>query len=136
MHKNLDSILHCSKQHLNCTSLPDGVYEHPAKRPGPHYVICLQGREVGEGTCMRDTIWHEQMYPFNGTCTQRYAIPTSYYGLGLLPDCSKKANGHYEYPSRPCDAYYKCKGGIASAVKCLPNTSFNKDTKICMTGIP
>lgn len=76
------------------------------------------------------------MYPFNGKCTQRYAILTSYYGIGRLPDCSRKVDGHYEYPSRPCDAYYKCEGGVASAVKCPPNTSFNKDTVICMTGIP
>lgn len=124
------------KHHLNCTFLPDGVYEHPTKRPGPHYVICLQEREIGEGACTKDFIWHEQMYPFNGKCTQRYAIPNSYYGIGLLPDCSRKADGNYEYPSRPCDAYYKCEGGVASAVKCPPNTSFNKDTGICTTGIP
>lgn len=75
------------------------------------------------------------MYPFNGTCTQRYAIPTSYYGLGLLPNCSENTDGHYEYQSRPCDAYYKCEGGVATAVKCPPDTSFNVDTGICMAGI-
>lgn len=135
MHRNLDSILHCSKQHLNCTCLLDGVYEHPTKRPGPHYVICLQGREIEEGTCMRDTIWQEQMYPFNGKCTQRYAIPISYHGIGLLPDCSRKEDEHNEFPSRPCDVYYKCESGIATAVKCPPFNSFNKDTGMCMTGI-
>lgn len=95
----------------------------------------MQGREIGEGTCTRDTIWQEQMYPFNGTCTQRYAIPTSYYGLGLLPNCSENTDGHYEYQSRPCDAYYKCEGRVATAVKCPPDTSFNVDTGICMAGI-
>lgn len=133
-HRNSDSISYCRRHHLNCTSLPDGVYEHPSKRASPDYVICMQGREIGEGTCTRDTIWQEQMYPFNGTCTQRYAIPTSYYGLGLLPNCSENTDGHYEYQSRPCDAYYKCEGRVATAVKCPPDTSFNVDTGICMAG--
>lgn len=75
------------------------------------------------------------MYPFNGKCMQRYSIPTSYHGIGLLPDCFLKADGHYEYPSRPCDAYYKCESGKARAVKCPPFTSFNKDTGMCMNGI-
>lgn len=114
--------------------MPDGIYEYPVKRPGPHYGICLQGREIGEGTCTRDSIWHEQMYPYGGKCTQPFAIPTSYHGIGLLPDCSRKADGHYEYPSRPCDAYYRCRGGVASAVKCPSYTSFNKDTGMCMAG--
>lgn len=59
---------------------------------------------------------------------------SSYHGIGLLPDCSRKADGHYEYPSRPCDAYYRCRGGVASAVKCPSYTSFNKDTGMCMAG--
>lgn len=75
------------------------------------------------------------MYLFNGKCTNRYAIPISYHRIGLLPDCSGKADGHYELLSRPCDAYYKCENGIATAVKCSSQTSFNKDTGMCMAGI-
>lgn len=134
-HRNSDTMSYCRKNHRDCTNLPDGIYEHPIKRPGPYYVICLQGREIGDGTCTRDSIWREQMYFFDGKCTQPYAIPTSYYGIGILPDCSRKADGHYEYPERPCDAYYKCVSGKATAVKCPPQTSFNKDTGMCMAGI-
>lgn len=78
----------------------------------------MQGREIGEGTCTRDTIWQEQCI-----------------NVGLLPNCSENTDGHYEYQSRPCDAYYKCEGGVATAVKCPPDTSFNVDTGICMAGI-
>ena len=125
----------CESYHFSCAGLPDGLNEHPVKRPGPHYVICLQERVIEEGTCPRDTEWHAQTFPFNGTCTQQFAIPKSYYGIGSLPDCSGKDDGHYQYASRRCDAYYRCDGGVATAVKCPPQTSFDKRTGICRADV-
>lgn len=93
-HRNLDTISYCRDHHLNCTGLPDGIYEQPPERFDPHYVVCLRGREIGEVTCPTDPIWQEKMYIFNGKCTSRYAIPISYDRTGLLPDCSGKADGH------------------------------------------
>lgn len=113
----------CQAYHFSCAGLPDGFNEHPVKRPGPFYIICLQERVIAEGTCPRDTDWQAQMFPYNGKCTHRFAIPTSWFNIGLLPDCSGKADGHYQYPTRPCDVYYKCEGGVATAVKCPPNTN-------------
>lgn len=39
-HRHLDTISYCRDHHLNCTGLPDGIYEQPPKRFDPHYVIC------------------------------------------------------------------------------------------------
>ena len=125
----------CEVFHFSCAGLPDGFNEHPVKRPGPYYVICLQERVIVDGTCPRDTEWHALTFPYNGTCTQQFAIPNSHYGIGLLPDCSGKDDGHYQYTSRPCDAYYRCDGGVATAVKCPPQTSFDKRTGICRAGV-
>lgn len=124
----------CQAYHFSCAGLPDGFNEHPVKRPGPYYIICLQERVIAEGTCPRDNEWQAQMFPYNGKCTHRYAIPTSWFNIGLLPDCVGKADGHYQYPTRPCDAYYKCEGGIASAVKCPPNTNFDTTSRVCSAG--
>ena len=53
----------CQVYHFSCAGLPDGYNEHPVKRPGPYYVICLQERVVLDGTCPRDTEWHAQTFP-------------------------------------------------------------------------
>lgn len=125
----------CQAYHFSCAGLPDGFNEHPVKRPGPFYIICLQERVIAEGTCPRDTEWQAKMFPYNGKCTHRFAIPTSWFNIGLLPDCAGKADGHYQYPTRPCDAYYKCEGGVATAVKCPPNTNFDTDTRVCSVSV-
>ena len=125
----------CEGHHLSCAGIPDGLNEHPIKSGSPYYVICLQERVIVDGLCPRNTVWEAQTFPYNGSCTQQYAIPNSYYGIGLLPDCAGKDDGHYQYTSRPCDAYYRCDGGVATAVKCPPQTKFDKGTGICRGGV-
>lgn len=127
----------CKGHHFSCAGLPNGINEHPVKRPSPYYVRCLQERLIEDGTCPWDTEWEIQMFPYNGQCTQRYAIPITYHNIGFLPDCSRKLDGNYKYPSAVtrCDVYYRCKGGNATAVKCPPNTNFEENSRLCMTNV-
>ncbi|XP_061179308.1 uncharacterized protein LOC133187928 [Saccostrea echinata] len=125
----------CEGYHFSCAGLPDGFNEHPVKRPGPYYVLCFQERLVFDGACPRDNLWQAQTFPYKGQCTQRYAIPVSHHGIGLLPDCSGKSDGNYQYPSGKCDAYYRCEQGNATAVKCPPNTNFDVRSEVCRTGV-
>lgn len=127
----------CGGYHFSCAGLPNGINEHPVKRPGPYYVRCLEERLIEDGTCPMDTEWEIQMFPYNGQCTQRYAIPITYHNIGFLPDCSRKLDGNYKYPSAVtrCDVYYRCKGGNATALKCPPNTNFEENSRLCMTNV-
>lgn len=99
-------------------------------------MICLQERVIAKENCPIDEEWQAQMFPYNGKCTHQYAIQTSWYNVGLLPNCAGIADGHYQYPTRPCGPYYyKCKGWVATAMKCPPNTMFDKITGVCKPGI-
>ncbi|XP_055999588.1 uncharacterized protein LOC125656654 [Ostrea edulis] len=125
----------CEGYHFSCAGLPDGFNEHPVKRPGPYYVRCLQERLIEDGTCPADTEWGTQTFPYNGKCTHRFAIPESHHGIGFLPDCSEKSDGNYQYPHRPCDVYYRCDGGNATAVKCPSYTNFDVRSGICRNDV-
>lgn len=96
----------------DCIHLSDGVYHHPRSNNNTLFIRCYRNRLVEEGMCPIDHVWGTQTYPYNGACTQRFAIPTSYYmNVGLLPSCSGRSDGNYQFSSRPCDAYYRCEGG-------------------------
>ncbi|XP_056000588.1 uncharacterized protein LOC130048213 [Ostrea edulis] len=125
---------HCEGNHFSCAGLPDGLNEHPVKR-GPNYVRCLQERLIEDGRCPMDTEWGTITFPYNGKCTHMFAIPESHHGIGLLPDCSGKSDGNYQYPHRPCDAYYRCDGGNATAVKCPSHTNFDVCSRRCRADV-
>jgi hypothetical protein len=125
----------CEGHHFSCAGLPDGLNQHPVKRPGPYYVRCLQERLIEDGKCPMDTEWGTQTFPYDGKCTHRFAIPESHRGIGFLPSCSGKPDGKYQYPHRPCDAYYRCDGGHATAVKCPSYSVFDVRNGVCRDDI-
>lgn len=60
----------------NCLYLPNGVHPHPHLSYVPFaFIRCYANRLVEEGKCTVDSVWGTQTYPYNGTCTQRFAIP-------------------------------------------------------------
>ncbi|XP_061198240.1 uncharacterized protein LOC133206303 isoform X2 [Saccostrea echinata] len=133
--------LQCKKSHCipcevfypKCEDKDDGLWPQP-EYDGPRYMICQNGRTIETGTCPRDETWSVQSFPYNGKCVHMFAIPKGYKGFGYLPSCNGTADGNYQYPERPCDAYYRCDGGIASAVKCPQNTLFDILSKTCKVG--
>lgn len=120
----------------NCLYLPNGVHPHPHLSYVPFaFIRCYANRLVEEGNCTVDSVWGTQTYPYNGTCTQRFAIPSSEAPYGLLPNCSAKPDGNYQFRTRPCDAYYKCEGGRATAVKCPEHTLFGVTRRTCASNV-
>ena len=97
-------------------------------------MICKDQRTISKGYCPTDSEWNVQSYPYKGKCVHRYAIPKADHRNGLLPSCYGKIDGNYQYPDRPCDAYYKCENGVASAVKCPNNTVFDSTQRNCEPG--
>lgn len=120
--------------HVNpsdCLHLNDGVYPHSRSNNLTLFIRCYQNRLVEEGNCPIDREWGTQTYPYNGTCTHRFAIPSSNVSYGLLPSCSSMQDGNYQFRTRPCDAYYRCEGGRATAVKCPEHTYFDVTSHRC-----
>ncbi|XP_061178768.1 uncharacterized protein LOC133187419 [Saccostrea echinata] len=124
---------HCSYDHPKaCLRLPNGLFKHPSSFSQKAFIRCYQNRLVEEGQCSFDPVWFEQTYPYNGSCTQRFAIPASdLQGVGLLPDCTGRPDGSYQFITRPCDAYYRCDSGNATAIKCPDHTYFDKNSGRC-----
>lgn len=79
----------------DCLRLPDGFYKHPHSEDLTLFIRCYQNR-LEERDCPIDHIWGTQTYFYNGTCTHRFAIPTSEASYGLLPSCSSKQDGNYQ----------------------------------------
>lgn len=120
----------------DCIHLSDGVYHHPRSNNNTLFIRWYRNRLVEEGMCPIDHVWGTQTYPYNKACTQRFAIPTSYYmNVGLLPSCSGRSDGNYQFSSRPCDAYYRCEGGRATAVKCPEHTYFDIIRRRCSSDV-
>lgn len=84
--------------------------------------------------CPYNKVWRANQFPYNGQCVHLYAIPKEYSSLAFLPSCNGKPDGNYQYPERPCDAYYNCKDGKATAVKCPGNTVFDSSNQTCVIG--
>lgn len=118
----------------DCLYLPNGVHRDPRRSPSS-FIRCYGNRLVEEGKCTIDSVWGSQTFIYNGTCTQRFAIPTSEADYGLLPSCSAKPDGNYQFRTRPCDAYYRCEGGRATAVKCPEHTLFDVTRRTCASNV-
>ncbi|XP_061179377.1 uncharacterized protein LOC133188003 [Saccostrea echinata] len=117
-----------------CWNLPNGVWQHPPinRFSKEEYIRCYFNTLMERGLCSVDHVWGTQTYPYNGTCTQKFAIPASDpRGIGLLPDCTGRPDGSYQFITRPCDAYYRCDSGNATAIKCPDHIYFDKNIGRC-----
>lgn len=124
----------CSSQNPDCRQQEDGLQSWPFRLGSSWYVVCVNGRATETGSCPDDKEWNTTSLPYEGHCVHRFAVPTVYNPAGALPSCEGKIDGNYQYPERPCDAYYTCRCGVASAVKCPGNTLFDVENKRCQTG--
>nr|XP_034306554.1 uncharacterized protein LOC105340247 isoform X1 [Crassostrea gigas] len=119
----------------DCLHLNDGVYPHPHSKNLTLFIRCYRNRLVEEGNCPIDREWGTQTYPYKGNCTHRFAISTSEASYGLLPSCSSMQDGNYQFRTRPCDAYYRCEGGRATAVKCPEHTYYDVTSRRCSSAV-
>ncbi|XP_062580140.1 uncharacterized protein LOC134242123 [Saccostrea cucullata] len=118
----------CEHLYPPCIGKADGLWPWVAKYPSPYYTICKDERSISTGNCETDSEWNSEAFPYNGTCTSRFNIPTSYGGL--LPSCAGKSDGSYKFSER-CDAYYACNNGVARAVKCSSGFNFDANSGSC-----
>lgn len=125
----------CELEYLSCEDREDGLQYSPVQ-PLDHskYITCDKGRTTDSGTCPYDAVWRVQSFPYNGTCVQLFAVPTDFNPFGQLPSCNGTVDGDYPFPSGYCPGYYKCEGGVATAVKCPNNTIFDTARKRCEVG--
>lgn len=124
----------CEARYPKCEDKEDGFHIVPEVGLTPRYMICKGGRTIALDSCNGDKIWGVHSFPYNGKCTHMYALPSDFFGSGRLPSCKGKLNGNYQFPDRPCDAYYQCKDGVSSPVKCPNNTLFDSVKQICEEG--
>ncbi|XP_062591210.1 uncharacterized protein LOC134252717 [Saccostrea cucullata] len=124
----------CDARYPKCEGKADGLYPKDDGIVTNMFKICQNGRTVKLGSCSYDPIWLIEEFPYEGRCVHRYAIPKDKDVMGLLPSCEGVEDGNYPFEDRYCDAYYRYDGGIATPVKCLPNTLFNNVTRTCQEG--
>lgn len=102
------------------------------------------------GTCDENSLWNIKKIIHKGQCRNPYEVSDK--DGGLLPSCEGKEDGNYsndfggyyihfgQYTKdyfrvgRKCDAYYQCKGGVATAVKCPNGTTFESLSRSCKPG--
>lgn len=102
------------------------------------------------GTCDENSLWNIKKIIHKGQCRNPYEV--SHKDGGLQPSCEGKEDGNYsndfggyyihfgQYTKdyfgvgRKCDAYYQCKGGVATAVKCPNGTTFESLSRSCKPG--
>lgn len=126
----------CESYHPSyCLHLNDGMHHRPFSKNLTLFTRCYQNRLIEEGNCPIDREWGTQTYPYNENCTQRFAIPSSEASYGLLPSCSLMQDGNYQFRTRPCDAYYRCEGGRATAVKCPEHTYYDVTSRRCSSSV-
>lgn len=131
MQCKLSHCIPCEVRYPKCEDKSDGLWPQPEKVFSPFFMICKDHRTIFTGYCPKDYTWNAQTFPYNGKCEHLYAIPKEYNSNGLLPSCKGKVDGNYQYPERPCDAYYKCDGGEAFAIKCPYGTAFDSTNRTC-----
>lgn len=124
----------CKNLRPGCKEKGNGIVQHPYKGFSPWYILCRDNRTIEEGYCPRDNEWGVQTFPYNGQCVHLFAIPNEFNSNGMLPSCNSKPDGNYQFRERPCDAYYKCEDGVATAVKCPGGTIFDSFNRICKVG--
>lgn len=119
-----------------CVGYPDGIYDNELiKGRGPFgfYKKCYKERVIETGVCPNTEKWQSRAYPYKGHCVSAFEIPM-FHKFGLLPPCFGNSDGSYQYPNRPCDAYYTCTNGTAKGIKCPGSQLFNVVTGTCMEG--
>lgn len=124
----------CEHRYPRCEDKKDGIV---ATRDylSSSYMICKGGRRIGYGTCpLQDSLWGGSTYVYKGKCSHLYEIPTDFNQNGRLSSCKGMLNGNYQFPDRPCDAYYRCVDGIASPLLCPFGTVFDFEIKNCSKG--
>lgn len=123
----------CGRKYITCEDKEDGLQPSPHQQLHyPNYITCDKGRRIHEGRCPVDALWGVQSFPYNGQCIQLFGVPTVYNPHGLLPSCNGTVDGNYPFTNGSyCFGYYKCEGGVATAVKCPSRTIFDTDKRIC-----
>lgn len=123
----------CGRKYITCEDKEDGLQPSPHQQLHyPNYITCDKGRRIHEGRCPVDALWGVQSFPYNGQCIQLFGVPTVYNPYGLLPSCNGTVDGNYPFTNGSyCFGYYKCEGGVATAVKCPSRTIFDTDKRIC-----
>lgn len=125
----------CEQEYFSCEDREDGLQSSPYQQLHfPKYITCDKGRTIDNGTCPYDDVWRVQSFPYNGTCVQLFAVPKDFNPYGELPSCNGTVDGDYQFPAGYCLGYYKCEGGVATAVKCPNNTIFDTARKRCEVG--
>lgn len=140
-----ESTSTCKRQYPSCSGKTDGYHEN---NNGPNsYFNCFRERLLNMGKCEDDSLWNINKIIYDGQCRNPYEV--SYKDGGLLSSCDGKMDGNYanELPDlyfgghrdyfrvgRKCDAYYRCLGGVASAVKCPNGTTYDSLSKNCTPG--
>lgn len=135
----------CKQQNPSCVGKSDGYHEK--YQLSNSYLNCFKERLVNTGICEDDSLWNINQIIYKGQCRNLYEVP--HKDGGLLSSCEGKMDGNYanEHPDlffgerrdyfrvgRKCDAYYRCQGGVASAVKCPSGTTFDSVSKSCKPG--
>lgn len=118
----------------SCEFKPDGIWPSPDNPYHPDYIKCELGRRIEKGRCPIDAEWATVSLPYKGRCVPLFAVPKEYNPNGELPSCTGKEDGNYPYLVGYCAGYYKCEGGVATAVKCPKGTMYDAVRKICMVG--
>lgn len=135
----------CKQQNPSCVGKSDGYHEK--YQLSNSYFNGFKERLVNTVICEDDSLWNINQIIYKGQCRNLYEVP--HKDGGLLSSCEGKMDGNYanEHPDlffgerrdyfrvgRKCDAYYRCQGGVASAVKCPSGTTFNSVSKSCKPG--
>ncbi|XP_055999593.1 uncharacterized protein LOC125653859 [Ostrea edulis] len=122
----------CERTYPNCEKKTDGFWRDGSNQHGwNYYKICENGRTIERGQCPYNDVWGISSFPYNGECVHLFAIPKDDNSHGLLPSCKGTPDGNYQYPERLCEAYYRCEGGNATAVKCPTGTVFDLVNRTC-----
>ncbi|XP_062602676.1 chitin-binding domain protein cbd-1-like [Saccostrea cucullata] len=129
----------CHRTYPSCKRKQDGLHQG---YQGPNsYIDCFQERLINKGTCKDDKLWDIYKIPYNGKCTNPFEVP--HKDGGFLSSCEGKTDGNYRFEhdslymgqgdyfgfGRQCDAFYRCQGGVATAVKCPNGTVFESESR-------
>lgn len=134
----------CESLYPSCKGKSDGY--HHGFEGVTSFLHCFKERFLNTGLCEEDTLWDISKIPYEGKCTNPFEVP--YKSGGLLPSCDGKSDGNYRFTKsmfyrkqqdhfevgRQCDAYYRCKGGVATAIKCPNGTVFESLSRDCQPG--
>lgn len=129
------SCIPCDYRYPKCEDKDDGIFMATGKDIDftRKYMVCKDKRRISTDFCpYADYLWGGPTYLYKGKCSHLYEIPTDFNENGRLPSCKGKLNGNYQFPDRPCDAYYRCLDGIASPLLCPYGTVFDVKMNNCL----